>query len=1064
MNGLVQSLSGIVGGRSKCERCGATTRLGEGTCVNCLLAEGLEAEQQASVIAFESVLAEADVPDRQWRLGNYEILEEIGRGGMGVIYRARQRHSRRLVALKRVLTYHADSHETFVRFRREAEAAASLDHPNVLPIYEVSESDDGLPFFSMKLATGGSLRTAASALRSHPRECVRLMAKVARAIEYAHAEGILHRDLQPGNVLLDGRGEPMVSDFGLAKWLDENSDLTRTLTTFGTPGYIAPEQAECAAAELTPAVDIYSLGAILFHLLAGRPPFVGANVLSVIHQAAVTPAPRLRSLAPSLDRDLETIVARSLERDPQARYQSAGALAEDLERWLEGRPILARPVRAPLRIWRWARRNPILASAAAICFFLTAAVIWLLSEQFAHTPELPPPEKSIAVLPFENLSGEKDDDFFADGIQDDVLTSVGKIKDLKVIARASVMGYRGIAVTGRLREIGQTLGVAHVLQGSVKRLANRVVVNVALIDTRDERQVWAERYERTLTDSLSLQGELAVDIARALHATLTPAERTVATSKPTENPEAYLLYLRAREVESSWGQPEGYEPAIKFYEEAIALDPSFALARARLSIRLSQDTQGKDPTRNPKARSEAEEALRLHPDLGEARLALASCLFWIDHEPDRALSELSRAAELSPNSAEVPVVAAFIYKWQNKWRERIAALQRAETLDPLNTHVLRYLVRTLRWVRDWPEAIRTQDRLRALLPADQRVQSYSWRANDEFRMTGDIAVLKKAHALDAGAAAVDRDRLNAWRFETAILERDYAAAAQFLGDVPAKFYEGALGPHPKFLHEALLAVARGDDQASVMLEAARQQLETELAPLVNERSVQASDLRANLALIDAFLGRKEEALRRARHAVELETGGIEKNDAIAVLALVCAQTGEAEEALTLTERSLAVPLVLQRGAVYNMTLADLKWRWVWDPLRSNPRFQELLAGPEPKTVLTASQQFAPAAPEKSIAVLPFENLSDDKQNAYFAAGVQDEVLSNLARIADLKVISRTSVMQYKSGAARNLRAIGQALGVAHVLEGSVQRSANRVRVNAQLIDARSHSRPARAGQ
>jgi len=185
---------------------------------------------------FESILAEADVPDKQWRLGHYEILEEIGRGGMGVIYRARQQHSRRIVAVKRILAHQVDSHDTLVRFRREAEAVASLDHPNILPIHEVSESDEGLPFFSMKYATGGSLRTAAPMLRKDPRECVRVMAKVARAIAYAHGKGLLHRDLQPGNILLDENGEPMVSDFGLAKWLNETSDLTRTLETLGTPG------------------------------------------------------------------------------------------------------------------------------------------------------------------------------------------------------------------------------------------------------------------------------------------------------------------------------------------------------------------------------------------------------------------------------------------------------------------------------------------------------------------------------------------------------------------------------------------------------------------------------------------------------------------------------------------------------------------------------------------------------------------------------------------------------------------------------------------------------------
>src|SRR5256886_13392174 len=213
--------------------------------------------------------------DGDWLLGNYQILEEIGRGGMGVIYRARQRHSRRIVALKRILSYHADSQDTLMRFRREAQAVANLDHPNVLPIYEVGESHDGLPFFSMKFASGGSLLEAAPALRSDPRRAIALMAKVARAVHYAHEQGILHRDLKPGNILLDGRGEPMVSDFGLAKWLEPTGHLTQTLTIFGTPGYIAPEQANGPAAKLTSAADIYSLGAILFSLLTGCPPFLG---------------------------------------------------------------------------------------------------------------------------------------------------------------------------------------------------------------------------------------------------------------------------------------------------------------------------------------------------------------------------------------------------------------------------------------------------------------------------------------------------------------------------------------------------------------------------------------------------------------------------------------------------------------------------------------------------------------------------------------------------------------------------------------------------------------------
>jgi len=1035
---------------AKCPHCGATTRLDQTTCINCFLREGLEAKGEASRQTFESILVEANVADHEWRLGHYEILEEIGRGGMGVIYRARQQHSRRIVAVKRVLAHQVNSHETLLRFRREAEAVASLDHPNILPIHEVSESEEGLPYFSMKYATGGSLRAAAPTLRSKPRECVRLMAKVARAIDYAHGKGVLHRDLQPGNILLDENGEPLVSDFGLAKWLDQTSDITRTLETLGTPGYIAPEQTECPADKLTSAADVYSLGAILFYLLTGRPPFVGPNVLHVIHQAAATPAPRLRLLVPSADRDLETIVGRCLESDPKARYQSAGALGEDLEHWLRHEPIQARRSGIFTRGRKWVRRNPTSTVLMALLIALGAVIAVMFWEKELPRPLASVPAGGVAVLPFENLSADPENASFTDGMQDEILNDLTKVADLKVISRPSVMQYKA-GVKRDLRQIANELGVTHVVEGGVQRSANRVRVTAQLIDANTGKHLWGERYDRPLDDVFAIQSDVAKAIAAQLQAKLSPKEKAAVEERPTSDLAAYDLYLKARELMynarfNPARREKGLFKAVELLDQAVARDPTFLLAHCELAFANDQiyfSNYDHTETRLALAESSIDAAVRLHPDAGETHLAQANHFFWGYLNYPRAREELAKAQRELPNNAEVFRTFGQMNRWEGHWEEARQNLERAAELDPRNTRTITDLGWVYIALRKYEEADALAIRLQALEPRSPTLRtSRAWIGLEARADVASVRAVLNAIEAEGPQSAAEVSDLS---FRLALYERDPIAAARALANMPR---EGKIdmnyAPFPHTWYEGLLAKVRRDaETAHSALTAARAETEK----LVHAQPGNAVPLGV-LALINAELGDKEKAISEGRTACNMLPYTKNALDGVWLmmnLARIYALTGEKDLALEQLE-VLSKLASSWRG----MSYGELRLNPDWDSVRGDPRFEKLVE--EVKKPLASE---SPTPVPAGIAVLPFENLSADPENAFFADGVQDEILNNLAKIADLKVISRTSVMQYKSAAKRNLRQIADELGVAHVVEGSVQRDANRVRVSAQLIDAKT---------
>src|SRR5947209_5162266 len=430
-------------------------------------------------------------------LGDYELLEEVGRGAQGVVFRRRQKSLKRIVALKVITLGQWASKPHLKRFRREAEAAASLDHPGIVPIYEVGERD-GSCYFSMKFVEGGQLDEVVRRAPMSIRQAAELIVKVARTVHYAHEHGILHRDIKPGNILLDQKGEPHLTDFGLARLVESESTVTRTMEVLGTPSYMAPEQAVGNNAAVSSVTDVYGLGAVLYQLLTGQPPFAGGTTYETIKLLLDTEPRQPRLLNPKIDRDLSTICLKCLEKDPKRRYSSALTLAEDLNRWLKHEPIQARRTGVFTRGRKWVRRNPARALLTASLVALAAASGWIVwkSELIRG-----PVTTGIAVLPFENLNEQKENVAFADGVQDDILTKLAKIADLKVISRTSVMEYRG---KRNVRQIGNELRVSHVLEGSVRRTGTHLHLNAQLIDTRTDTHVWVEQYDCDLNAVFAL--------------------------------------------------------------------------------------------------------------------------------------------------------------------------------------------------------------------------------------------------------------------------------------------------------------------------------------------------------------------------------------------------------------------------------------------------------------------------------------------------------------------------------------------------------------------------------
>src|SRR5437868_2157399 len=664
-----------------CAECGATVFADapQGVCSVCLFRTGLASLDNKDDQAFEPTVARMSKD-----FGDYELLEEIGRGGQGVVYRARQKSLNRIVALKVIGLAHWATEAHVKRFRLEAEAAASLNHPCIVPIYEVGERD-GACYFSMGLVEGGQLDAVAKREPIPIRRAAELIAKLARTVSYAHEHGILHRDIKPGNILLDAKGEPHLTDFGLARLVETESSVTRTMEVLGTPSYMAPEQAAGNNAGVTSATDIYGLGAVLYQLLTGHPPFAGGTTYETVRLVLDTEPRQPRLLNPKVDRDLATICLKCLDKDQQRRYSSALALAEDLERWLEHQPIRGRRTGLFTRGRKWVLRNPTTAVLVIALVAVVGAMIWK-SDLLQR-----PVTTGIAVLPFENRSEDKANAYFVDGIQDEILTRLSKIADLKVISRTSTQHYK--SAPENLPEIAKQLGVAHILEGSVQKSGDAVRVNVQLINAANDSHLWADTYDRRLTDIFSVESEVAKAIADQLRAKLTGQEEQVIAAKPTDNVEAYDAYLRGLAYSLKTATtPASSLAAQKYLKEAVRLDPKFALGWALLSyvdaVGYRTSTLQTTIALREEARQAAETALTLQPNLGEALIAKGYYHYSCLKDYETAVRYFEQARKVMPNSSRILESLAYLERRRGQWDRSESYFNEAERLDPLNLHLL----------------------------------------------------------------------------------------------------------------------------------------------------------------------------------------------------------------------------------------------------------------------------------------------------------------------------------------------------------------------------------------
>ncbi|MCP4573675.1 MAG: protein kinase [bacterium] len=647
-------------------------------------------------------------------VSHYRIVSQLGAGGMGVVYEALDLKLDRTVALKFLPPESTRDPQARIRFVNEARAASALDHPNICTVYEIDETEDGQSFIAMACYEGETLKDRIARGPLPLDQALDVAHRIAGGLAKAHERGIVHRDIKPANIFLTGDGMVKVLDFGLAK-LSKETRVTQTGATLGTVDYMSPEQAQ--GGEADHRTDLWCLGAVLYEMVTGLPPFRGEEKQAVVF-AILNEAPEpLTAVRTGVPMDLERLVTRCLEKDPCARYQTAGDLVSDLRR-VQGRfesasqPTVALPGSARPR-----RRSPLAVAVVVLAAVVVCVALLVglnaggLRDRLAATEEMSP-IRSLAVLPFTNMMGDAEQDFFVEGLHESLITEMSKLGDLRVISRTTAMHYEGSG--NPLPEIARELDVDALVEGSVLRVDGRVRITAQLIRGANDEHLWAEDYDRDLQDILNLLSEVAGAIAEEIDLVLTPGQQERLASDRRVNPAVYDMVLRGQHHLNRFNYEDALE-ARRYFEQAVAADPRFALAHAFLSasyIVLSMVGEFPPTEVYPPARASVTRALELDPGLAGAHTALAFIKLYYDWDWTAAEREFRQALELNPNDAYALHGLADVLSVNGGFDEAVDLVRRGHQLDPFS-----YLRNVTLWshllmARRYDEAIAEVERWR----------------------------------------------------------------------------------------------------------------------------------------------------------------------------------------------------------------------------------------------------------------------------------------------------------------------------------------------------------------